>query len=450
MAKKSTPEQQATAEPVYFMDLVVENVKCFKNRQTMDLSDGKGRPAKWTIILGENGTGKTTLLRCLVGMIPDELTIRTADGKIVSGGIAPKIPLLEEFYPQLFFSNPSSKIEVTSFSIGKLSKNRVKNLKGYSFTFDKNQTFNFNALLNISKQNINYSSAYGASRRMGKGSLTETKTSSPHATLFDDNATLINAEAWLLETDFAMKSSSGETNIYLQKQFEKIKDTLKKLLPDVEDFRIKEITKTQTQAAIEVKTPYGWVAMKELSFGYQTFIAWVVDLAARLFERYPESDDPLAEPAIVLVDEIDLHLHPKWQRNIVEFLNSIFVNTQFIVTAHSPLIVQAAEDANLVLLKREGDRVKIHNNVEADVIWKWRVDQLLTSDLFDLPSARPPKYDKLLERQQELLDKDELNDEDENELEQIGKKLEELPPGESASEALEALRKAAEILKSND
>ena len=53
--------------PVYFLDLTVENVRCFGERQTLDLSDGQGKPARWTIMLGDNGTGKTTLLQCLVG-----------------------------------------------------------------------------------------------------------------------------------------------------------------------------------------------------------------------------------------------------------------------------------------------------------------------------------------------------------------------------------------------
>ena len=85
----------------------------------------------------------------------------------------------------------------------------------------------------------------------------------------------------------------------------------------------------------------------------------MVDLAVRMFRRYPNSFDPLSEHAIVLVDEIDLHLYPRWQRTIMSFLSDRFPNTQFIVTAHSPLVVQAAKDANIVLLRREGDRVII-------------------------------------------------------------------------------------------
>ena len=56
------------APPVYFLSLELERVLCFKDRQVLDLSDGNGNPAQWTVILGDNGVGKTTLLRCLAGM----------------------------------------------------------------------------------------------------------------------------------------------------------------------------------------------------------------------------------------------------------------------------------------------------------------------------------------------------------------------------------------------
>lgn len=167
-----------------------------------------------------------------------------------------------------------------------------------------------------------------------------------------------------------------------------------------------------------------------------------------MFERYPDSEHPLEEPCIVLVDEIDLHLHPKWQRKVIDFLTKIFKNAQFIVTAHSPLIVQSAENANIVLLKREGDSVKIYNNKDEDIIKGWRVDQILTSDLFGLESARPPKYDDYLQRKKEILEKDTLSEKDMEELEKISKHLEEMPLGnESSNDALEALKKATEILK---
>jgi predicted ATP-binding protein involved in virulence len=133
------------------------------------------------------------------------------------------------------------------------------------------------------------------------------------------------------------------------------------------------------------------------------------------------------------------------------FLSGIFKQTQFIVTAHSPLIVQSApEEANIVLLKREGDHVIIHNN--SQLIKGWRIDQVLTSDLFDLPSARPAEYDNYLKRQAEILSKPQLTPADEQELEEIGKKLDELPlvtENPQDNEAMAILRKAADIFKTH-
>src|SRR5688572_18912635 len=63
-------EQGASDVPSYFLSLTIENVRCFGPIQTLDLSDGKGRPAQWTIILGDNGVGKTTILQSLSNLVP--------------------------------------------------------------------------------------------------------------------------------------------------------------------------------------------------------------------------------------------------------------------------------------------------------------------------------------------------------------------------------------------
>ncbi len=219
------------------------------------------------------------------------------------------------------------------------------------------------------------------------------------------------------------------------------------LLPDVTDIRFVRPTSSTSKAGIEVRTPYGWVTIQDLSLGYRALIAWVVDLAYRLFERYPDSPNPLAEPAIVLVDEIDLHLHPRWQRTIMAYLTERFPNTQFIVTAHSPLIVQAAADANIVLLRREGDHVVIDNDVEA--IRGWRIDQVLTSDLFGLETARPPEYDEAMAERNRILGKSRLTKKDEQRLRELDAQIGDLPTGETPQdmEAMDVIRRAAEVLK---
>lgn len=78
----------------------------------------------------------------------------------------------------------------------------------------------------------------------------------------------------------------------------------------------------------------------QLSDGERGVLAMVLDLARRLSQANPNLDDPLQQgQAIVLIDEIDLHLHPKWQRSIVENLTRVFPHCQFIATTHSPQVI---------------------------------------------------------------------------------------------------------------
>lgn len=85
--------------------------------------------------------------------------------------------------------------------------------------------------------------------------------------------------------------------------------------------------------------------LNQLSDGYRTTLALVADLACRMVEANPPGilPDPLQTEAIVLIDEIDLHLHPRWQQTILLDFQRVFPNTQFIVTTHSPQVLTTVE-----------------------------------------------------------------------------------------------------------
>ena len=102
-------------------------------------------------------------------------------------------------------------------------------------------------------------------------------------------------------------------------------------------------------------------------------MAWTADIAWRLLSHYPKSAKPLQEPAIVIVDEIDLHLHPNWQREIRRHLIEHFPAVQFITTAHSPLMAQDALDANLAVIQvRDGEATIVSDPA---VVKSWRLDR---------------------------------------------------------------------------
>ena len=322
--RKSTEAKSFKGTAVYFLSLSLENVRCFGGRQFLDLSDGKGKPAQWTVILGDNSTGKTTLLQVLAGM---ELTEIMEDKK-------PSYAY--DIHKNLI--NSLCRINRNDFSLEiKLSfGTRVNDKQDESdkatYTYQSGQ-WSFSPWL-YNEYVICY--PYAANRRLSKSSLTQELSKATTSSLFNDQAELVNAEEWLLQTDY-ISSKVSEANPSLKKRFKLIKEVLINLLPNIDDIRISIHDVNQSPRA-EFKTPDGWLRLNALSLGYQTMISWMVDLAAHMFQRYPDSPNPIAEPAVVLIDEIDLHLHPKWQRTIMAYLSERFVNTQFIVTAHSPLI----------------------------------------------------------------------------------------------------------------
>jgi len=88
----------------------------------------------------------------------------------------------------------------------------------------------------------------------------------------------------------------------------------------------------------------------ELSDGYQAMLVVALDLILRYYSLFFEGN-PLQGRALVGIDEIELHLHPSWQRTVLPQLTNLFPNTQFILTTHSPIVVQAAIDRNFTVLR---------------------------------------------------------------------------------------------------
>ncbi|WP_236049377.1 AAA family ATPase [Hymenobacter negativus] len=210
---------------------------------------------------------------------------------------------------------------------------------------------------------------------------------------------------------------------------------LKTVLLGVTELRIASTgTPQKPQISLQFLLFDTWVRLRDMSLGYQTLVVWLTDFASKLFIRYPDSPNPLEEPAIVLIDEIDLHLHPSWQRKLIGFLSGIFKNTQFIATAHSPLVVQAAGDAgaNVILLRREGDQTVVVTDVED--VRGWRVDQILNSELFEDTSTLSVQTEEELQRRNALLLRKKLTVKEKAELERLNAKVAAQPIGDTPPE----------------
>ncbi|WP_413742922.1 AAA family ATPase [Sodalis sp. RH15] len=91
----------------------------------------------------------------------------------------------------------------------------------------------------------------------------------------------------------------------------------------------------------------------QLSQGEKSLLALVLDVCRRMILLNPLSENPLLSAGIILIDEIDLHLHPEWQRNILKNLNTVFPNCQFIVSTHSPQIISEVKHDRIFMLGKD-------------------------------------------------------------------------------------------------
>ncbi|MDR1963770.1 MAG: AAA family ATPase [Planctomycetaceae bacterium] len=93
------------------------------------------------------------------------------------------------------------------------------------------------------------------------------------------------------------------------------------------------------------------LSLDQLSDGYRNLLALIMDFARRLAVANPYLENPLESPGILLIDEIELHLHPKWQQTIIPNLRKVFPNTQLIVTTHSPQVLTTVDCQKIRILK---------------------------------------------------------------------------------------------------
>ena len=137
------------------------------------------------------------------------------------------------------------------------------------------------------------------------------------------------------------------------------------------------------------------VPFQGLSDGYRAFVGWVADLLYHICFGCPSGKKLVDNCGIVLVDEVDLHLHPKWQMSVVETLAKSLPRMQFVLTSHSPLIAGTLERTNVIRLRLRGNRSSVQRAEES--IHGLDADQVLLTNLFGLTSTRARSKDRQLD-----------------------------------------------------
>jgi predicted ATP-binding protein involved in virulence len=173
------------------------------------------------------------------------------------------------------------------------------------------------------------------------------------------------------------------------------------------------------------------LSVAQLSDGEKNMLALVGDLARRLSVLNPSLNNPNDGRGVVLIDEIDLHLHPKWQRTVVASLQRTFPNCQFIISTHSPQVIGELSGESVLLLK---DGALLGHAPRALGLSSGEVLEELMEG-----KARNVEVEQTLNEVQQLIDNDKITDAQQA-LEQLKGKVGEIPELLQAQSAIDSLK----------
>ena len=143
-------------------------------------------------------------------------------------------------------------------------------------------------------------------------------------------------------------------------EYEAAKNTVAKFISYMNDGKVCKVFYDKRQDEMMYSCEDGIYAISDLSAGYQSIIWMAFDIAVRMAILNPDKLEHIAETSgVVLIDEIDMHLHPKWQWNVIGALRTIFPNVQFIAATHSPILFASAKD--VWLIDMDEDEIKSEN-----------------------------------------------------------------------------------------
>ncbi|WP_437721487.1 AAA family ATPase [Sorangium sp. So ce861] len=301
---------------------------------------------QWVVLLGPNGAGKTTLLRSVV------LALRSLSN--------PKIwPRGTFATPWRANGAPAGPSAITVHLAGG---------RAFSATVQKNGSEIF-AQEPRDQPTPFPIFAYGCRRGSALGGAAREvhlgEDDGPEiATLFDEGAPLVHAETWLKEWDGAA-ARDPEKNAAV---YDAVRRALQELLA-VEALVVRDRQVLVSGPSVGTDVPFA-----ALSDGYLTAAGWFLDLVARWIElahkHLGSLNDGLLRrmTGLVLLDEIDLHLHPRWQLEVIPRVKRLLPKMSFIVTTHNPLTLVGARPEEIWILSLEDGRVRAERGTEAPML----------------------------------------------------------------------------------
>lgn len=338
--------QEATGKVGYINELKAEHLFSLDNIELSKLADRKE-----IYFLGENGDGKSLILMSIIlafkGNFIEHISDYDETGRILD----------------LIRANADLSLK------GKDSEGNI-----YQFVRNKKGATNSDI---IHLENV---LAYGVHRSRNNS---DKISQYGFMTLFDSEQFLISPEKflkdlYLRELERQTQKFTGGSSISLE--------TAKNIIADLVEKNVEISIDSSGVTYVERGTPLKFF---QLSEGYKSVITWTCDLIARLTEKQTAVTSIQDLTGVVLVDEIGLHLHPRWEKIIVKKLRTWFPKIQFFFTTHSPVtILGASNDAVFYRVYKEDGKTNISEPYFKEGLNELMANSVLTSPLFGLEDAR--------------------------------------------------------------
>jgi len=377
---------------MYISEIKIKNIRCFEDFQIN--FEENCSTSLWTMITGDNSVGKSCLLRCIALGLCDE---------------ASAAALMKELKGQFKRREAVSDNGTQEGSI-EISLKTERNTDPYKIITDIKKK-SPSAPEKVSQRTEPedgfpwkeiFVCGYGPHRALFADSSQE-EYSSLEATY-----TLFNIEGHLQNPELVLNRQEITFRDWLADKLLTI------LMLDGDNKRIEF-----TRKGMLVPGPWGTLPFEVLSDGYRSTINWVTDFFGWLIYTEKIQMDQEEYEGILLIDELEQHLHPRWQRHIVQRLREQFPKIQFITTTHSPLVASGITDINDAIMishKLDENGTITKEVIPTTPLKGMRADQILTSEVFGLPTARSGDTGDKMVRFRDLYLKESLTKSEQNEF----------------------------------
>ncbi|BAY92475.1 MULTISPECIES: AAA family ATPase [unclassified Tolypothrix] len=357
-----------------------------------------------TVLIGINGVGKSSILDCLAILLSrftSSIQHSTPSGRLfteedISNG-------KKETHNEIVIS---FDYEEAIWSLTKVKKGRKKDTSSNLSTLSKIVEHIKQNLYTSHQFNIPLAVYYSTNRAVLDIPLKiRTKHSFEQIDAYENSLTGVGSEfriffEWFrkqedLENELRLEDNAA----YRDKQLQAVRQAISSLIPSFSNLRVR-----RSPLKMTLQKQGEELIVNQLSDGEKCLLAMVGDLARRLAIANPGLQNPLQGSGVVLIDEIELHLHPNWQRRIITSLIKTFPNCQFIVTTHSPQVISYVKPDNIYILKNT-DQGIVANRPQSS--YGRDSNQILEDVMDDI--KRPEEFKKSLHDLFQLIDEGNLD-----------------------------------------